>query len=152
MANLGVDRNFLGRGWKFPPEFDRHVKDVKMVAEDDDIRESLRILLSTSPGERLMHPTYGCGLKQMVFENVDESVITEIRDKVQRAILFFEPRITVDGIDVAVEDPLSGVLLIQLRYIVRSTNSRSNMVYPFHFLEGTNIGLQMRGQEPSPVG
>ena len=152
MANLGVDRNFLVRGWKFPPEFDRHVKDVKMVAEDDDIRESLRILLSTSPGERLMHPTYGCGLKQMVFENVDESVITEIRDKVQRAILFFEPRITVDGIDVAVEDPLSGVLLIQLRYIVRSTNSRSNMVYPFHFLEGTNIGLQMRGQEPSPVG
>jgi phage baseplate assembly protein W len=152
MANLGVDRSFLGRGWKFPPEFDRHVKDVKMVSEDDDIRESLRILLLTSPGERLMHPTYGCGLKQMVFESVDESVITEIRDKVQRAILFFEPRITVEGIDVAVEDPLSGVLLIQLRYIVRSTNSRSNMVYPFHVLEGTNIGLQMRGQEPSPVG
>jgi hypothetical protein len=152
MANMAVDRSFLGTGWKFPPEFDRHVKDVKMVSEDDDIRESLRLLLSTSPGERLMHPTFGCGLRQMVFENVDESVVTEIRDKVQRAILFFEPRITVEGIDVAVEDPLSGVLLIQLRYSVRSTNSRSNLVYPFHFLEGTNIGLQMRGQEPSPVG
>jgi phage baseplate assembly protein W len=152
MANMGVDRSFLGTGWKFPPEFDRHVKDVRMVSEDDDIRESLHLLLSTSPGERLMHPTYGCGLKQMVFENVDESIVTEIRDKVQRAILFFEPRIAVEGIDVAVEDPLSGVLLIQLRYSVRSTNSRSNLVYPFHFLEGTNIALQMRGQEPSPVG
>lgn len=131
---------FLGRGWGFPPEFTRRGKRVRMASAEDDVRESLRILLSTAPGERVMHPTYGCGLNDMVFEVLNEATLAEIGDVVERAVLFFEPRITLDDIDVAVTDELAGKVEIRLDYTIRSTNSRSNMVYPFYLLEGTNIG------------
>lgn len=112
-----------------------------MVAEEEDIRESLRILLSTRPGERVMQPDYGCGLHAMVFENLDESTVTELKDTVERAILFYESRITLEGIDVNTEDELEGRLKIQLNYTVRKTNTRSNIVYPFYYLEGSQVRI-----------
>src|ERR1700704_3315169 len=110
MASRDSQNTFLGRGWGFPPEFQRHSKEVKMVSEDPDIQESLAILMSTRPGERLMHPTYGCGIHEIIFESISESTITEIKDRIQRAILFFEPRITVDNILVDLEEEMNGVL------------------------------------------
>ena len=119
-----------------------------MVSEEDDIRESLRILLMTSPGERTMQPSYGCGIKSMIFEKMTESALTEMKDLIERAVLFFEPRITLNRIDLsdglgngaaAGRDRLEGVINLQLDYTVRATNTRSNMVYPFYFLEGTHI-------------
>ncbi len=138
---MSVDKSFLGKGWGFPPEFDVRSREVKMVAEEDDIRESLHILLSTAPGERLMNPSYGCGLKTLVFESLSESTVTEMRDMIERAVLFFEPRITLHNVVVETEEVYDGVIKILLEYTVRSTNTRSNMVYPFYFLEGTNIKL-----------
>ncbi len=110
-----------------------------MVSEETDIRESLYILLSTSPGERIMLPSYGCGLKSNVFETVNESVVTEIKDIIERAILFYETRITLNSINVDTEKQYNGILKILLEYTVRTTNNRSNMVYPFYFREGTLI-------------
>lgn len=135
------ERAFLGRGWSFPPEFGQPAKAVKMVSGEDDIQESLRILLATAPGERVMQPSYGCGLKQLVFENVSENTITEIKDLIERAVLFFEPRITLTRIDVDASHVYEGLLEISLDYTIRMTNTRSNMVYPFYFLEGTNLRL-----------
>ena len=109
-----------------------------MVSEDEDIRESLWILLSTNPGERVMLPAFGCGLRARVFDSITESMITEIRDTVERAILFFEPRITLNSVQVAVRDPLGGIIDIHIAYTIRTTNTRSNMVYPFFYLEATN--------------
>jgi hypothetical protein len=134
-----ADRSFLGTGWGFPPEFDLRHGNARMVSEEDDIRESLRILLSTDPGERVMRPTFGCGLKAHVFDSITVSTITEIRDLVERAILFFEPRITLDDVRVEVEDVLGGLVLINLSYTIRTTNTRSNMVYPFYIGEATNV-------------
>ena len=136
---MSLAKTFLGTGWSFPPEFSKRSKEVKMVSEADDIQESLRILLSTSPGERLMHPTYGCGLKAIVFDNINESTITEIKDIIERAVLFFEPRITLDTIEVGTEDIFDGLITIRLNYTIRTTNSRSNMVYPFYFRESVNL-------------
>ena len=98
-----------------------------MVAEEEDIRESLTILLSTAPGERTMYPEYGCGLKLLVFENISESTITEITDVIERAVLFFEPRLTLDWVEVDTETMYDGLLKIQLTYTIRATNSRRNM-------------------------
>lgn len=134
-----MDKAFLGTGWGFPPEFDVRNRHVETVSHEDDIRESLIILLSTLPGERLMQPTFGCGIKSMVFHTIDASAITEIRDTIQRAILFFEHRIILDGIDVGTRRELSGILDIDIQYTIRATNHRSNMVYPFYFREGTDI-------------
>ena len=138
---VDINKAFLGIGWSFPPEFHKHVDalEVKMVAEEEDISESLRILLSTRPGERVMQPDYGCGLHAMVFESIDESTVTELKDIIERAVLFYEPRITLESIDVNTEDELDGKLKIQLNYTVRKTNTRSNIVYPFYYLEGSQV-------------
>jgi hypothetical protein len=136
-----ADQSFLGTGWSFPPEFDPVARESRMVSADDDIRESLQILLSTAPGERVMNPSFGCGLRTRVFDTVSASMITEVKDIVERAILFYEPRITLNGIDIVQRDALGGILDIDIRYTVRSTNTRSNLVYPFYYLEATNANV-----------
>ena len=136
-----IDKAFLGIGWSFPPEFHKRADalGVKMVAEEEDIGESLQILLSTNPGERVMQPSYGCGLKSMVFASINESTVTALKDIIERAVLFFEPRITLEDIEVNTEDALDGILRIKLSYSVRKTNTRSNIVYPFYFREGSQV-------------
>lgn len=140
---MSIDKSFLGTGWGFPPEFNRQGSARKVTAEED-IHESLLILLSTNPGERVMQPTYGCGLKSQVFEEINETAVTVMVDLVRRAILFFEPRVIVESIRVDSdnrEDILNGLIKIDIAYIVRATNNRHNIVYPFYFTEGTNVKL-----------
>ncbi|MCH7736956.1 MAG: GPW/gp25 family protein [Chloroflexi bacterium] len=136
MAEGETGRAWQGTGWSFPPDFDWRSSSVTMVSEDEDIRQSLEILLSTVPGERVMNPSYGCGLKSLVFENISESTLTEIKDVIERAILFFEPRIQIDSIEVDVESIFDGLITIHLSYTIRLINTKSNMVYPFYFREG----------------
>ncbi len=94
-----------------------------------------------------MQPSYGCDLKSQVFEEIDEEAATVIADLIKRAILFFEPRITVERISVDienVEDQLNGIIQIFITYTIRATNNRQNIVYPFYFAEGTNIVRQLK--------
>lgn len=133
------DQTFIGDGWAFPPEFSKTVNTNKIVSGDDDIKESLRILLSTNPGERVMHPAYGCGIKSIVFDSIKESTLTLLKDMISKSILFFEPRITLNTIDVSTEKVDEGILLINIFYTIRTTNTRSNMVYPYYFIEGTDL-------------
>ena len=140
MAN-DQSKAFLGRGWSFPPQFERsdEVLQLQMVSLEEDIRESLAILLATLPGERVMQPSFGCGLNALVFDNVSQSSITKITDLVERAILFFETRITLENLEVLVDDESKGLIQIHLDYTIRTINTRSNYVYPFYFQEGTDI-------------
>ncbi len=118
MIVMGIDKSFLGTGWSFPPVFDKYSGDVKMVTEEEDIKESLFILLSTAPGERIMEPDYGCGIQTMVFENMTTNIITELQDIIERAILFFESRITLDSIEIDTKEQYDGLLKILLNYTV----------------------------------
>lgn len=145
MAELSSDRAFLGTGWGFPPAFQKHTAHVQMVSEADDIRGSLWILFSTTPGERLMHPTYGCPLKALVFENFTTTTETELRDVIARAILFFEPRISLEAIHFDTTEMYHGLLRIHLAYRIRAINSRHNLVYPFYYRDGTNVLNAPRG-------
>ncbi len=131
------DAGFLGRGWSFPPRFDPAKAAIEMVAREDDIVESLRILFLTRQGERVMHPTYGCALRDLVFEGMSPDTEAAIELALSRAILFFEPRIDLESVVVETHDPLNGVLSILLTYRVRATNSRQNVVFPFYLREGT---------------
>jgi len=88
-----------------------------------------------------MQPAYGCGLKMHVFDMINESSIAVIKDVVRKAILFFEPRVILDKIDVQDVDILHGKINIHLHYRVRTTNNRYNLVYPFYFNEATNIEI-----------
>ncbi len=110
-----------------------------MVSEEDDIRQSLFLLFSTTPGERLMRPEYGCDLQRLVFERLNASTESQIVDLIRMAILRYEPRITVEEVRATLSDALQGRIDIEVSYTVRLTNSRDNIVYPFYFREGTNV-------------
>ena len=133
------DLDFLGKGWSFPPTFDKDSASVKMSSGLIDIQESLWILLSTRLGERVMQPKYGCQLDELQFENLNRTTITYISELMRTAILYHEPRIEVEKIEIFEEEMVSGKVLIKLNYLVRSTNSRMNMVYPYYLNEGTSI-------------
>ena len=106
---------------------------------NEDIRESLTILMATLRGERMMRPNYGLGLQEHVFDPTDETTLGYFRSQIEEAILFYEPRIKVEAITIDTSEEVDGQLLIQIDYWVPTTNSRSNMVFPFYFREGTNI-------------
>jgi uncharacterized protein len=141
LIEMAIDHSFLGTGWAFPPMFDSRSKQAALSSGVQDVEESLRILLSTTPGERVMQPSYGCNLRAFVFEAMDESRITELRDMVEKAVLFFEVRVTLDEVQVEWADWTGGVLNLHLHYTVRSTNTRHNLVYPLYLREGTGVGL-----------
>ncbi|WP_343641867.1 GPW/gp25 family protein [Roseateles sp.] len=129
--------NFLGRGWSFPPRFDADRRAV-MVAGIEDIEESLRILFRTRRGERVMQHAYGTLLHQMVFEEITDQTLTELRVMLEKAVLYFEPRIALERLDIRVSPDDLGTLLLQLEYRVRTTNTRHNMVYPLYLDQATH--------------
>jgi uncharacterized protein len=133
--------NFLGRGWGFPPTFNRDLRGVEMLEKEADIRSSLEVLLSTALGERIMLPNYGCNMDELLFESLDTTTKTIITDKIETAILYHEPRINVEKIELKDDQILEGIVLIEIEYTVRSTNSRFNFVFPFYKQEGTDINL-----------
>jgi len=144
----GGTPSFLGRGWGFPPRFELDIDAegqvqgnarTAMVADEADIRESLSVLLSTLQGERVMVPEYGIGLQAHVFDPTDETSLGHIVNQIEHAILFFEPRIKVEDIVIDTEGAVDGCLLIRIDYRIPAINSRSNVVYPYYFKEGTNI-------------
>lgn len=110
-----------------------------MVSLEEDIAESLRLLLSTRPGERVMRPFFGINLEDMVFEPVEESLKTYIKDLITKAILYFEPRIDLIKLEIITEEVLEGRFQIELEYSIRSTNSRFNFVYDYYLREATII-------------
>jgi phage baseplate assembly protein W len=134
---MAADSAFLGTGWSFPPAFGRGGADVVMVSGVDDIQQSLQILFATRLGERIMQDEFGCALDSVVFEEIDQGLINTLSRTISDAILYHEPRITLDQIDVDESPEQPGLLLISLTYTVRSTNSRFNMVYPFYLNEAT---------------
>lgn len=129
---------FIGKGWSFPPRFNRGTKEVLMSEGSTDIKESLEILLSTRPGERMMAPKYGCNLNVLLFEPLDISLENYVSDLIRDAIVLYEPRIDVEEVTFDNQSH-KGLININIQYIIRSTNSRANMVYPFYLQEGTNL-------------
>lgn len=127
---------FLGRGWAFPPTFDPATASVTLAEGDRDIKEALWIILSTALGERVMLPTFGCDLRTRVFATLTTTSANDIAAMVSRAILDWEPRVSVENVSVG-EATLEGWLEIDITYTVRQTNTRSNLVYPFCGMEAS---------------
>jgi uncharacterized protein len=130
-----VFNSFLGTGWSFPPAFNREAGSVELVSNEEDIRQSLNILLSTTLGERVMQPRYGCDLTNYIFETMNSSVIGYLKDRVKNAILYFEPRIVAEKIEVTSADSfdlIEGKFTISIDYSIPGTNSRFNYVYDYY--------------------
>jgi uncharacterized protein len=128
--------SFLGTGWSFPPQFSKASREVKIISDEEDIQNSLEVLLATKVGERIMQPGYGCNLDALLFEPINLSLQTYIKDLVSTAILYYEPRIKPENVTLNSTDT-EGVILIEVDYIIRTTNTRHNLVFPFYMDEAT---------------
>lgn len=105
-----------------------------MLSGAEDIESSLRILLSTRLGERVMQPKYGCNVDDMIFQTLDTTLETEMKNRIETGILFFEPRIDIIKLALT-QDELGGLIVLSLDYVVRATNTRGNLVFPFYLSE-----------------
>jgi len=129
-------KDFLGRGWAMPVELDPRTGLVQSVAYEDDIRQSILIILETAPGERVMRPNFGCGIHDLVFTALDSTTVQLIRSNVEEALRRCEARVDVIGVTVDEAATAAGELLIEIEYRVRKTNQTGNLVFPFYFREG----------------
>lgn len=134
--SIGERKDFLGRGWAMPVQLDQRTGQVASVAYEEDIRQSMMIILETAPGERVMRPNFGCGIHELVFTAVDSTAIQLIRSTVEEALVRCEARIDVLSVTVDEAATTEGKLLVEIEYRVRKTNQTGNLVFPFFFREG----------------
>lgn len=133
---LGDRRDFLGVGWAYPVATDPMRGDVAMARYDRDVREAIRIILETAPGERVMRPSFGCGIHQLVFEEINATTLYAVQASVREALTVWEPRIELNEVAVDPLQAADGLLIITIGYRVRDTNQRDNLVFPFFYSEG----------------
>lgn len=130
---------FLGSGWAFPITFSVGNHQLKLSRYENNINESIRIILFTNRGERIMNYDFGSGLQQYFFRKMDATLKGEIKDTIYFSLLSNEPRISVQEVLVNYPNLMDGIIMISITYILNLTNTRHNYVFPFHVLEGTNI-------------
>jgi phage baseplate assembly protein W len=135
MANLASAKAFLGVGWAFPVSASGG--EAATAAYEEDVREAILIILQTNPGERMMRPTFGAGLRDFVFEPVNSTTMALVQTRVQESLIDWEPRIDVQSVVVTASGELN-TLNIDIAYLVRATNTAANLVYPFLLQEGSS--------------
>ncbi len=130
-----MTKDFLGTGWKFPIKIDDR-GGIAISEDEEKIRESILIILSTAKGERVMRHEFGCDIHDFVFSVINTSTLTLIKSAVKEALTLWEPRIEVIDIETSAERINDGILLINVDYKVRTTNTEYNLVYPFYLKPG----------------
>jgi phage baseplate assembly protein W len=125
--------DFIGRGLAWPMLVD-HSGSISLTRGAADLDSSVRLVLLTAPGERLMRPEFGCRIHELVFEPINANTLGLMRHAVREALVRWEPRVTVEDIDVVVDPEASGLVHIHLGYRVRATNDRRNLVHPFYLI------------------
>jgi len=126
---------FLGKGWAFPVSLAAD-SEILPASEEEKIAQSIRIILGTAPGERLMRPDFGCGIHNYVFAPNNVRTTGLIRFSVEDSLNRWEPRIDLESVDVQADPNDAATILISITYRVKSTDSRYNMVYPFYLERG----------------
>jgi uncharacterized protein len=129
-------KDFLGRGWAMPIALDPRTGRLACTEYENDIRQSIMIILETAPGERAMRPNFGCGIHDLVFTSLDSTTLQRIRSVVEEALRRYEARIDVLNVNVDDAATIEGKLCVELEYRVRLTNQTGNLVFPFYFGEG----------------
>lgn len=130
-------KEFLGTGFSFPVQADPLSGRIRMAAEEEDIQQAIRIILMTRKGERVMRPDFGCRIYDYAFGTTDYASLSRMKNAVEEALRLWEPRIIDVEAEVTVADGESGLLMIEISYVVRSTNNPYNLVFPFYINEGS---------------
>lgn len=136
-SNFG--KSFLGQGFRFPVKSDPVTGKLETVSWEEDIKQAIYIILMTRKGERVMRPEFGCGIHDFAFASMDYTTISMMEKSIMEALILWEPRIRDTEVEIVMDGQESGKLLVNIRYVVRSTNNPYNLVYPFYINEGTEL-------------
>jgi len=127
-----TQQNFLGTGWGFPVDLANEQTTIRLTHNEQNIQQSIWIILSTAKGERQMRPDFGCGIHDFVFGLNQQDALGQITAEVHESLTIWEPRIDVLGVTALPDQTIPTQLNIEINYQVRATNSRFNLVYPFY--------------------
>lgn len=128
--------DFLGKGWSFPVSVDPVTGRVRTVAYDEDIAQSIRLILTTQKGQRVMRPDFGSRVRDFAFRELNATTLTLVEEDVRSALIQYEQRITQIAVKASPMDAEQGILNIEVSYVVRVTNSPFNLVFPYYLHEG----------------
>jgi phage baseplate assembly protein W len=134
MTSASNPKAYLGVGWAFP------IKPVggrlAFSYYEDDVEQAIQIILTTEPGERQMLPDFGAGLRRFVFEPSNGTTYRAIENVVQQSLTNWEPRINLESVAVSADSTEPNLLLIDIDFVIRATNTSYNRVYPFYLQQG----------------
>jgi phage baseplate assembly protein W len=131
--NVGFNPSFIGRGFSWPMTVD-HTGGIRLTDPIEDIERSMRIILLTAPGERIMRPTFGCRIWDLLFEPITPNLLGEVIQVVREALAQWEPRVNVLDVDPSPEGRDNGLINVRIEYEVLTTNDRRNLVFPFYVI------------------
>ena len=129
-------KDFLGRGFAFPPRIDSATGKFVMADSEEDIRQSIYIILMTRTKERAMLPDFGCNLHEYIFELPDSTFEVSIASEVREALMKYEPRVINVDVSVDTKELQNGKVYLNISYTVRATNNPNNLVFPYYVMEG----------------
>lgn len=136
MDTTQKQREFLGRGWRFPLQVTSTGR-IASASYEQRVEESIYLILSTAKGERVMLPDFGCGIHDLVFAPNNATTLAQVVDSVREALVAYEPRIDVLAVNADTSPQAPNLLLIRIDYRIRANNAVGNMVYPFYINEGS---------------
>ena len=142
---MAQENSITGIGWKFPPLFDVHEGTTETVSGEEEILESLQVLMGTLKGERVMKPEFGSDISLRIFDNMTPAAQSAIRRSISQAILMYEPRINLNEVQLDTSSIADGIVNINIDFTVRKTNSRMNIVFPYFMNEGNQIADHLKG-------
>lgn len=140
MYEDSLQKKFLGTGFQFPIQVDENTGRMKTVSLEEDIKESIRIILMTKKGERKRRQEFGCGINDYAFETLDYMTVSAMKREIVQALIQWEPRIEDIDVSILTEQEEAGKAQIEIAYLVRSTNNPYNLVFPYYINEGFGRG------------
>ncbi len=131
-----MNQKFTGTGWSFPVEPTNQMGQISVSQDEKLIEQSIRMIIMTRKGERVMRPTFGCDIHDYTFETIDYTNLKQMEFVVEEALTLWEPRITEVDVMADAHPTEDGCVLIEINFIVRATNNPFNLVFPFYLTEG----------------
>ena len=124
------DKSYLGKGLAFPLKINSR-RELALVADAKDIEQSIRIILGTRPGERVMRPMFGCRVHELLFEPRDATTFSLLRKYVEEALAFWEPRIILSTVYAFIDDSDDSSIFVEIEYEIKESHDVRSIVYPF---------------------
>lgn len=128
-----MPEDIVGQGWAFPPQVGPQ-GGIALTHERNEIEQAIHIILSTSPGERVMRPTFGCRLHDLIFDPNNSHTAARARRYVEEALGMWEPRINVIEVNVSQDRDQANVLIVEITYEIKATHDQRSLVYPFYLI------------------